>query len=301
MKNEHKYLVEWVEYHLLLGVDHIFLGSNDCNSSAVESASLLQPYIAAGHVTLQKEFECWPRGFQDKGASHLLGVATRRSYEWLLSIDLDEFVVIPLVTDDVGSILRRYKKYDSVALLWRVFGTSGHSLSPSGSVISNYQWCASREKAKDNRARSFKSAVQTARCARMTVHACGWYTCRSQKTWNSTCGCNIVPHKKVCMDERMTRRGNKVGGVAVMWLNHYRTKSAEDWETKKNRGRLSVGEKNPNSKRTGPAPDEYNAVFDDTIFRNVHDRIDELEDPDERRRLRKIFQGVGPKKKKKPP
>jgi hypothetical protein len=300
MKNELKYLVEWVEYHLLLGVDHIYLASNDCNASTVESASLLQPYVAARHVTLLTRFECLTRSFQVQMASIASMLLERADkYVWVLSIDLDEFVVIPLVTDDIGSVLRRYQKYDSVALLWQVFGTSGHSRSPSGSVLANYQWHTSREKAKDDRARSFKSAVQRARCAKMNVNSCARYTCESQKTADPNCGCNVTPDKKLCVDKRNIRRGGtgtKVN-VVVIWLNHYRTKSAEDWEAKKNRGRLSVPENHQNSHRTGPAPGEYNAVFDNTIFRNVHGRIDQLEDPEERRRLRQIFQGVGPMKK----
>ncbi len=52
-----RYLEEWLEYHLLVGVQHFYLMSNECEAgTAAEAKALLQPYIAAGKVSLS--FKC---------------------------------------------------------------------------------------------------------------------------------------------------------------------------------------------------------------------------------------------------
>ena len=52
-------VVEWVEYHLLIGVELFLLFSNECDDE--EDAlvdGLLQPYTAAGLVVVDKRFRC---------------------------------------------------------------------------------------------------------------------------------------------------------------------------------------------------------------------------------------------------
>lgn len=48
-----RYLEEWLEYHMLIGVQHFFLMSNECDTDEAEAAkALLQPYIHRGVVSL---------------------------------------------------------------------------------------------------------------------------------------------------------------------------------------------------------------------------------------------------------
>jgi hypothetical protein len=56
-KGEALYLAEWLEYHLLIGVQHFWLASNDCLDEAASNATLL-PYVQAGIVTLDRRFLC---------------------------------------------------------------------------------------------------------------------------------------------------------------------------------------------------------------------------------------------------
>ena len=48
MKGEEPYVKEWLDYHLLAGVDHFFIYDNE---STPEFKEILQPYINAGIVT----------------------------------------------------------------------------------------------------------------------------------------------------------------------------------------------------------------------------------------------------------
>ena len=47
LKNEAPYLKEWIEYHLIAGVDHFYLYDND---SSDNQAEVTRPYVEAGIV-----------------------------------------------------------------------------------------------------------------------------------------------------------------------------------------------------------------------------------------------------------
>jgi hypothetical protein len=53
IKNDGAYLAEWIEYHLLVGVEkfHLVLNDNEDNSSI-----MIAPYISSGYV----ELSSWP-------------------------------------------------------------------------------------------------------------------------------------------------------------------------------------------------------------------------------------------------
>lgn len=48
MKNEKPYLKEWLEYHLLQGVEHFYL----CDNGSTDGTdAYLEPYVAKGVIT----------------------------------------------------------------------------------------------------------------------------------------------------------------------------------------------------------------------------------------------------------
>ena len=69
----------------------------------------------------------------------------------------------------------------------------------------------------------------------------------------------------------------------VVWLNHYRVKSEEDWERKKRRGQADTS----NHFLHGPPPD-YNQVRDDAIIASVLVRL-ARRPPAERMRLARLL------------
>ncbi|NIP55441.1 MAG: glycosyltransferase family 92 protein, partial [Phycisphaerae bacterium] len=98
-RGEDPYLWEWLDFHLLMGVEHFFLYDNGLEES---SQKLLQPYIDAGLVTHIP----WPdlpglRNYNWAGP-HTLSIQQlayghcvryfRRNFKWLMQLDLDEFM-----------------------------------------------------------------------------------------------------------------------------------------------------------------------------------------------------------------
>lgn len=80
MKNEKPYLKEWLEYHLLQGVEQFYL----CDNGSTDGTdAYLEPYVAKGVITyiplpgVDKQAECYEKS--------LPGTAGKQS-GWLLLI-----------------------------------------------------------------------------------------------------------------------------------------------------------------------------------------------------------------------
>ena len=153
-KNEARYLAEWIEFHLLTGVEHFFLYDNN---STDDHRDVLAPYVHAGVVTVTD----WPRfPPQLQAYAHCLD-ANRHDWRWMAFIDLDEFLFSPRMTP-VPEILRQHERLPGIAALWIIFGTSGYKSPPPGLVLENYTW----RRIWTRRPRDWKSIVDPQRTER---------------------------------------------------------------------------------------------------------------------------------------
>ena len=84
-KNEAPYLKEWIEYHLLIGIDHFYLYNNN---SEDDYKSILQPYIKKGLITLTE----WPDIPGQISAYKHWYENYRHETKWCTFLDLDEFL-----------------------------------------------------------------------------------------------------------------------------------------------------------------------------------------------------------------
>jgi len=117
-KNEAPYLREWIEFHRIVGIDHFYMYNNRSDDDFLNA---LRPYIEEGLVTLkewpenQKQIECYIDCIENFA----------QETKWLGFIDIDEFVV-PKSTDTVYDFLKDFEKNrGSVKIYWRFFGSSG--------------------------------------------------------------------------------------------------------------------------------------------------------------------------------
>ncbi|MDP5145074.1 glycosyltransferase family 92 protein [Shewanella sp. ULN5] len=116
-KNESIYLREWIEYNLVVGVEHFYLYNNFSDD---DYHSVLKPYIDNGIVTLTD----WP---VEQGQISAYKDCIKRfapESAWISFLDIDEFIV-PKQHNDLHSFLHEYQKYPSIHIPWKMFGTSG--------------------------------------------------------------------------------------------------------------------------------------------------------------------------------
>ncbi len=116
-KNEAVYFREWIEYHKIIGVDHIYAYNNFSTDHYQE---VLQPYIEEDYLTLID----WPYEFGQISAYEDCYKKIRNDTYWICFLDIDEFIC-PHEVLSIKEWIEPYEKYPSVELYWLMFGTNG--------------------------------------------------------------------------------------------------------------------------------------------------------------------------------
>lgn len=133
-KNEGRFLKEWLDYHIVAGVDHFFMYNNNSEDNYND---VITPYIERGIVTLID----WPQNHAQMECYRHCYEEYKNICEWIGFIDLDEFVC-PISRSSIGEWLDKFKKKPGVAIYWKQFGSNGileHDFSKL--VIEQYTQC----------------------------------------------------------------------------------------------------------------------------------------------------------------
>lgn len=137
-KNEAPWLKEWLTYHhKVLGVEHFYLYNNESTDAFMD---VLKPFVDQGIVELFEWGSSDPShlatgpfmdapwsaaqlgAYNDCLKNRALGKA-----KWVAMIDIDEFIVPVQGVKSFYALLNQAEKNKkgTVAIQWRVFGTSG--------------------------------------------------------------------------------------------------------------------------------------------------------------------------------
>ncbi|MBI4005955.1 MAG: glycosyltransferase family 92 protein [Gammaproteobacteria bacterium] len=219
-KNENPYLREWLEYHLLVGIDHFYLYDQDGSDVA---KSILGPYEDSGLITRHQ----WtkydgtkydgPTRFYQTNKNHLAFTHCAQHYGnqacWMMKIDVDEFLY-PCGGDH--SLVPRLKSLDrneikGIRIPRFNFGNNGHLTRPDKLVMESY---TRREATASN----YKEMANSKFLSNNKF-------CNSAHRW----------HYKLFRPGRFIR-AEDVNGLRI---NHYYTKSLEEYQMRQNvsRGR----------------------------------------------------------------
>lgn len=133
MKNEAPYVKEWIEYHLLVGVDRFYIYDNESTDNLKE---VLQPYIETGIVI----YTYWPgrkeEGVQGKAYENMI-LKYKDNNRWVGIIDADEFI-LPMKDKDLKEFLKKYEKCVGVGINWIMYDSNNHFHKPNGGILENY-------------------------------------------------------------------------------------------------------------------------------------------------------------------
>lgn len=117
-KNEGRFLKEWLDFHIAVGVDHFYMYNNNSDDNYLE---ILNEYIEKGIVDLID----WPRKFPQMPAYKHCFDNRKNESRWIGYIDIDEFVC-PKYEISIKDWLKKYSNYPSVLMYWKSFGTGGN-------------------------------------------------------------------------------------------------------------------------------------------------------------------------------
>ena len=206
-KDEDFFIKEWVEYHLLIGFEHIYIYDNN---SYVPVSKTLSEYIDSGLATVID----FPR---DEDQQRIAYMDCLQKYgnqcKWMAFIDIDEFIV-PKSEHDIRDILDRYIDYGGLAIHWKIFGSGGHRTKPDGGVIKNYNKVISFDS-------HIKSIVQPSKVDKVfTPHSFGYRD-----------GSFCVNEDYVPVASYQSYHISR-----TVQINHYYYKSLEDFKDKLKRG-----------------------------------------------------------------
>jgi hypothetical protein len=228
-KNEGPYLPEWVAYHHLIGFDPILVYNHE---STDDSAEILEQLERQGLV----EPHAWtsPPDKKPQWLAYEDGLDRLRDRaDWIAFIDLDEFVVLPR-HDTIQAFLEEFGAGEAIAMNWKMFGSAGHRRHEPGLVMERFTRCAER---RFHGNKAVKTLARPRAIEKPMVHTC---TFRDGVSYATVTGEEMPPgegkSKSISHD--------------IIRLNHYFTRSWEEWQAKSTRGRGAKPPNHPKKHRT---------------------------------------------------
>ncbi len=241
VKNEERLAPEWIAYHLALGFDACLVYDN---GSTDRTAEIVVRAAALGDVRLvswnQQSFSYQVDAYHH--AIRTLGA----EFDWIAFIDSDEFIASPS-SDNISDLLNTSEDVSGIVLNWAVFGSSGRVARPDGLVIESYLRRAPDDFGPNCHTKMFVNTRSSAQFLNPHLAALDGLivdVAGAEPQWT-------VP-------------GVTIRPVLEPWrVNHYFTRSREDWDIKMTRGYPNV------ERRTGAefAGMDRNDVVDESLLR----------------------------------
>lgn len=221
-KNESHILKEWLEHYIKEEVDIFFLTDN---GSTDDYLPILEPYINSGKVVLNVN----PKKYAQ--VEHLnFFLKKAKTYDWVIPIDLDEFVYARNGYNTIKEYLKDVKSdVHKIYIPWKLFGSSGHIKQPA-SVIQGF--------------------IHRRKFPKATCHTC-YDMLVDKKTivrgkWLKKIGVHnsiteethiITPdNNDIMIDDFYHTNTEKKLQNSYLHLNHYRIQSVESFKKRINRG-----------------------------------------------------------------
>ena len=233
VKNEQRYLLEWLAYHRVRGVDGFVIFDND---SSDHTTDILAALHRAGLVCAISWPTVHPYEKQQISAfsSGIRALQTFRAAEWLGFLDVDEFYRFREPT--LGECLAHLPEADAYELSWLFFGSGGRIEAGEGLVLERF--C---KRARFDHPKNW-SGKPLARLDTITGHF-------------------HHPHRLKFPDEAVVKlpdgtvrgngpieRGDEIGKVMlrakarsaeILSIHHYAVRSQEEFQQKAGKGRIN--------------------------------------------------------------
>ena len=208
--NEDPYFNEFIHYYRLLGVDHFYFYDN---GNTIPLSETIRQHAAYCTVI---DFPGKAR--QMEAYLHYCRTFGKDS-RWAAFIDLDEYIV-PKTTYKLSDFLKGYEHADALAVNWVMFGHNNHEKKPAGLTTENF----TRSEGVSN------LHIKTIANPQKVVKFADPHHV-------------ILKENSVYVDAKnnpVTAAFHKYDTKDLIQLNHYFTKSLEEFTAKINRGRAAV-------------------------------------------------------------
>jgi O-antigen biosynthesis protein len=249
IKNEASYIYEWLSYHYTVGVRRFILYDN---GSTDDTRAVIRHWPRSDLVTMVD----WPMAGGQVSAYADMLKRFRDAGEWCAFIDCDEFLC-PQTNLSVDEILGQLgPDVEGLYVYWLMFGSSGHLRRQPGLVTETFRMRMPEDASSHHYG---KSIMRLAKVTEATIHLFrangkivndeGWELDKSS-----------VDHQ--------VRKSHK-----LIALNHYFTKSREEWVIRRSMGKVTHTEGQPNFRRSDHEFDQHdiNIVQDERAAQIIQD------------------------------
>ena len=141
VKDEQEYIQEFIEHHLNIGVDALFIFEDIGSRSHkhitdkydnVYLLSILDVYYGDEKDRIRERKEKKMAVQSDYIQHAIKYIKTLGEYDWCFSLDADEYVQ---ADGDIHEILSRFSDWECVIMYWKNYGANGHILKPQYTSI----------------------------------------------------------------------------------------------------------------------------------------------------------------------
>lgn len=134
VKNEEKFIKEWICFHIAIGFDTVIIYDNESTDKTAEIIKKLGRifdvrYFLWGRHDFYYQIDCYKDCIE----------RNKVEFRWLAFLDADEFVV-PYGHKNIHGFLKNYEYAACLVVNWAIFGSSGFKQSPDGLVTENFLW-----------------------------------------------------------------------------------------------------------------------------------------------------------------
>ena len=233
MKNEAPYILEWLAYHRMIGVDNFLIYTNDCSDG---TDALLDRLQALGIVQRRDNNDWQGNSPQQHALDTSLADPLIRNAEWVIHIDVDEFINVRTGNGTLADFFEKVPDATNVAMTWRLFGHNGIEAFEDKLVIDQFDSAAPKYCPKPHTAWGFKTMTKNIGAyEKLSCHRPNKLgdTPAQPIKWVNGSGREMTPN----YHETGWRSDMRTIGYDMLQLNHYALRSAESFLIKRQRGR----------------------------------------------------------------
>ena len=228
MRNEAPFVLEWIAYHLHIGITDFLIYSNDCEDGTDD---LLDRLDALGIISHQRNHAGGKKTVQwralSKGRNHPLTQAA----DWIYVSDVDEFLCIHTGQGHLSDLMSAAPKADGFTIPWRMFGNNGVQTFEDKPILRQFTQAAPDQLLWPWRAVQFKSLYRNdPRYDRLGVHKPRIKKGADPGHWVDGNGARAPAVPGTVMLQTTPRYG-------LAQINHYAVGAAESFLVKAVRGK----------------------------------------------------------------
>ncbi|MXQ07028.1 glycosyltransferase family 92 protein [Alphaproteobacteria bacterium GH1-50] len=232
MRNEGAFILDWVAYHMGVGITHFLVYTNDCDDQTEAILDRLSELGVATRVDNPYQEGERPQRVALARAETHPAVTGADAY---VVMDVDEYINIHVGEGRLSDLFDASGDPDMISMTWRFFGCDGVLEFNDLPVPEQFTRAAPLETRKPHQNWGFKTIVRTgAPFARIGVHRPLEPT-GGMPRWTNGSGRQMP----VGYHEQGWRSNKRSWGYDFVTLNHYATRSLDAFLVKRDRGRTN--------------------------------------------------------------